>query len=140
VGRPVILSNPVITSTALGGVGSGPVGIGGAGGILATGAGLDDGVGNPFGSGVGAVGADGDAVSFCDGANAAGDVCCSVPVPLSPDDGVADVSDGGVAGGGLKFVCASATAPPTPASARQQMSARIRLLKDQDPLATAPDH
>ena len=134
VGRPVILSNPVITKTAFAGVGEGPVGIAGSGGRLAIDAGFGIGTGTPF-TALGAAGAEGAALSVCEGARAEGDVA-----PVSLGEGSGCESAPGAVETGAVSLCASATAPPAPASARQQMSARARLLTDQDPLATAPVH
>src|SRR5215472_12834365 len=110
VGRPVILSNPVITKTALAGVGGGPVGIAGSGGRLAIDAGFGIGTGIPFAA-FGAAGADGAALSVCEGAR--GDV---IPVSLGEDAGCESAP--GAAETGAVSLCASAMVPPAPASAR----------------------
>src|SRR5262245_6094004 len=110
VGRPVILSSPVITKTALAGVGGGPVGIAGSGGRLAIDAGFGIGTGIPF-TAFGAAGADGAAVSVCEGAR--GDVV----VPVSPGEDAGCESAPGAAETGAVSLCASAMVPPAPASA-----------------------
>ena len=94
----MILSRPVITSTAFAGVGGGPVGIGGAGGRFAIDPGFGEGTGIPFEAGFGAD----IALSDCNGSDVvgAGAVC----VPVSPGDGVGGVADGDAVDAGVVSV------------------------------------